>query len=725
MRGWGAGKAGLAAGLAVGTLTVFMTAGPAGATPSAAPAWKVQHAPDATVPGGQLDSVSCSAAGACTAVGTNVGTTGLSVTLAERWDGTSWRRQATPNPPGDTAPITSPVLLAVSCPASDFCAAVGGYQRGTTGISLAEAWNGSTWKLRPVPVPSGSASAGLSQVSCASAQFCEAVGSYGNSVGEELPFAARWNGTAWRLQTIPAPAGATLAFPGGVSCVSTTFCEAVGGAEGVGTFGYQWNGASWHRQTMPGGTGVGPVSCVSATFCEAVGSGGGEEWNGTSWSQQTIPSPAGSTFDDPAGVSCVTTAFCEAVGDYNNSSGDTLNLGLAWNGASWAVQAPPGPADASFTTLKAVSCATATSCESDGDYQLGSSSGLKALAESWNGDAWQIQPAVAPPRAVGNSLNAVSCVSVDFCETVGSRPDDTGADITLAEVWNGTAWKIQKTVSPTRVGNGIRMILYGVSCVSASFCEAVGASSSAAGGGAEMWNGTSWARQYAPGGYLNSVSCTSADFCIAAGGNGHVEIWNGTSWSAQHGASGFTWLSSVSCASATVCEAVGYASDGDDAEGWNGTSWSAQATAVPAGGSSPALSAVSCPGPQSCEAVGGYTSGTTFEDVSLAEVWNGTTWSAQSTPNPAGSEGSSLHGVWCTSPNSCTAVGDDNAQTATRTLAEVWNGTGWQRQPTPDRSYAGENEFDGVSCGGSDTCVAVGVTDDVAQVTANLIETGD
>jgi hypothetical protein len=332
---------------------------------------------------------------------------------------------------------------------------------------------------------------------------------------------------------------------------------------------------------------------------------------------------------------------------------------------------------------------------------------------------------VSPPGAANNSLSAVSCVSAALCEAVGSRPDSSGAGtIALAEMWNGATWQIQKTANPPQPSNGLRMTLTGVSCVSPGFCEAVGSSSSASGGGAEAWNGTNWALQAVPGGPLAAVSCTSASFCMAAGIDGHVDVWNGTSWSAQQSAAGFTSLSSVSCASSGFCEATGFGPAGDEAEGWNGTAWSAQATPAPAGGSSVGLSAVSCTGAQSCEAVGSY-SNSTFQQVTLAEGWNGTTWVAQHTPNPPAAFGVSLAGVWCTSANSCTAVGQYSSSVASPPYAQVWNGTAWHQQFPPDHPYAGQNVLNGVSCGASNVCTAVGVTDNPGQIQQTLIETGD
>jgi hypothetical protein len=737
MRWCGPGKATgwLSARLAIGPLTALMAVALAG-TALAAPAdaalvtgsvWMIQNSPDVTAPGGHLESVSCSSADACTAVGANGDTKGLTVTLAERWNGTSWQRQRTPQP-GSTIPGSVPGLSGVSCPASAFCEAVGTNQVTTTGISLAYGWNGSAWKQQSFPGPPGSTSASLDQVSCTSARFCEAVGFYQNSLGDIVPLGGRWDGSLWQLQRLPSSPGSTEVLLTGVSCVSTTFCVALGNSFGTGTFAERWDGTSWHVQNLPHNVGLGSVSCASAAFCEVVGGGGGDVWNGSSWSAQTIPGPANATSASLSGVSCVTAAFCEAVGKYTDSSGNTFSLGVTWNGTSWALQATPNPATATVTSLSQVSCVTAAACETAGYFQLTSNSGQLALAESWNGSSWQIQHAVSPRGAVPNNLNAVSCTSAVFCEAVGSHfGSSTGATVALAEMWNGTTWQLQKTRDPVQAANGVRMILNGVSCVSAVFCEAVGSSSATAGGGAEIWNGITWALQAVPGGSLTSVSCTSASFCMAAGADSHVDVWNGTSWSAQPTAAGFISLSGVSCTSPASCEAVGSGADFNAAaEGWNGTSWSPQAIPAPSDGSSPALAAVSCTGAQSCEAVGSYTSNTTFLPVPLAEVWNGTAWAAQSIPAPTVAFISSLAGVWCTSANSCTAVGQYQPGTGpTATVAEVWNGTAWRLQNTPNHPYAGQSIFNGVSCGASNTCAAVGVTTNPGQTPETLVEAGD
>ncbi len=667
------------------------------------PTWKMASSPDGTVPGGQLQSISCSSASACTAVGASIRPSGSTGILAERWNGASWHVQRMPDPSGGTQPVRFPLLFGVSCPAANFCVAVGSYQVGVAAISIAQSWNGKAWKNQSFPVPPGSSSAFLTQVSCLSARFCEALGVYDNIAQERLAFGASWNGSAWKLQQVPSPGPASLVTPTGLSCVSPKFCEAGGGTD-AGPMLDRWNGTSWRPQSTAGVTGVTSLSCASVSSCELVGGDSGARWNGSAWTAQAIPAPAGVTSVRLTGVSCPTAGFCQAVGQDTLGSGTGVTLGARWNGTKWVPVSTPNPAGAAFALPEAVSCPTTTSCESAGEYSLGGDATI-AFAQRWNGSSWRAQSGVAPPSAVNNALAAVSCATATFCEAVGSGPDSA-----LIERWNGTSWQLREAANPAQ--------LSAVSCVTATFCEAVGSA-------AELWNGSKWALQATPGGdHLTAVSCPSSKFCLAAASDGHVAAWNGTSWSDQATAAGFTSLDSVSCTSPGFCEAIGAGPAGQQAERWNGHSWTAQVTPTPAGADSLRLAAVSCTSAKNCEAVGSDSSGIT--QATVAEAWNGTAWAVQATPSPVSAFGSQLVAVQCTSGGFCAAVGSYSGQSVqSLTLAEVWNGAHWSIRTTPSNAAAAQNELDGVSCVAGHGCTAVGVTDDLGPFTATLIETGD
>jgi hypothetical protein len=62
----------------------------------------------------------------------------------------------------------------------------------------------------------------------------------------------------------------------------------------------------------------------------------------------------------------------------------------------------------------------------------------------------------------------VSCTSATACAAIGR-----GRRGTLAEIWNGKRWTIERLPKPNRAS------LFGVSCASATACIAVGSSSEA------------------------------------------------------------------------------------------------------------------------------------------------------------------------------------------------------------------------------------------------------
>jgi len=252
-----------------------------------------------------------------------------------------------------------------------------------------------------------------------------------------------------------------------------------------------------------------------------------------------------------------------------------------------------------------------------------------------------------------------------------------------------STWAIQATPNP---GSATGPALLGVSCPSANSCFAVGTDTNSNLNDqvtqmlAEHWNGSSWAIQAAPvpsgaaESELDAVSCTSASNCMAVGSltgtttyiAGIAEHWNGKTWTVENvinpnGAnpSGDTAdeLDDVSCVSAMSCTAVGFNNVGDKAlaEHWNGSSWTIQST--PSITNGPEFDAISCVSATSCTAVGDSASATS----TLAEQWNGSSWSVQSTPNVTGAATNLFDAIACVSATSCTAVGNtDNTTLAER-----------------------------------------------------------
>src|SRR5262249_58523763 len=104
-----------------------------------------------------LFGVSCTAADACTAAGYYTNGLRHIHPLAERWDGTSWRIQAAPSPLG--RPLSG--FFAVSCTSATACTAVGAQTDATGTTALAERWDGTSWRVQATPNPARAARAAV------------------------------------------------------------------------------------------------------------------------------------------------------------------------------------------------------------------------------------------------------------------------------------------------------------------------------------------------------------------------------------------------------------------------------------------------------------------------------------------------------------------------------------------------------------------------------------
>jgi hypothetical protein len=333
------------------------------------------------------------------------------------------------------------------------------------------------------------------------------------------------------------------------------------------------------------------------------------------------------------------------------------------------------------------------------------------------------------------SLNAVSCQGSSWCMGVGTYQLRAGPRHALAQLWNGTSWRVLKDPPDS--------FLTSVSCSSPTFCVATGGPTTT-----ERWDGLAWRAMTSPAHAVTTPSCGSRTLCMVINGanqndiGGIAESWNGTKWrswpqdtNACGGPPGLPCgLADVACGSATNCVAVGTITVSQepvqDTAGafWNGKKWIR--TSPPGDGNPAAANAVSCAG-SFCMAVGGAYSevaggsvavaGTfdaatnSWQDVSpnLGVIcsgfgvcawtgaiscgsatnclawrinnlaWNGTTWKAA--PTRSAGPGSTLHAAAC-GGQICMAVGYRTIAGVRRTLAELWNGSTWKILPTPSRT---------------------------------------
>ena len=321
-----------------------------------------------------------------------------------------------------TTPAAGSVTGAVSCVTAAFCVAVtGGSPTSVVPplgppfglLAYAELWNGTTWSPMTLPTVTGATTDTLVSVSCVTTTFCLAVG-YATVSGASTILIEQWNGSAWALVTAPPVPGANGPSLYGVSCTSTTFCQAVGGAGGgSGTpIALQWNGSTWSVQTigLPSNANSGELlsaSCTTTSFCMAVGAGYNGAynasvaytWNGSTWTQTTLPSTGDIYVTDY--VSCAGLSFCAATA----ANPGPVNQILTWNGSWSMTQNVPTPTGGS--TLDGISCFSATSCAAVG------TSGTATQVLTFNGQSWtQVSaPPIGAPGSASADLLGVDCLT--------------------------------------------------------------------------------------------------------------------------------------------------------------------------------------------------------------------------------------------------------------------------------------------------------------------------
>jgi photosystem II stability/assembly factor-like uncharacterized protein len=480
----------------------------------------------------------------------------------------------------------------------------------------------------------------------------------------------------------------------GFSCPTASVCYAVGSSSGntpwYGKFiaSGAWGAVNTIFKSTDGGQTWFPsnsdmfsIACTSTPTCMTVGAGGRERRTtdgGTTW---TDVATAPGNNKPLTAVTCPSGSICYAVGDRGNAMKST-DGGVTW---SWLSTGDGNP-------FYGLSCPSTTVCYATDIYAhvFKTTNG----GANWTGETTPITtPQSTQVAETGGpnpwgGLTGISCPSTNTCVGVGiyatvSGQTNPNLDPPIVTTTDGTNWTRQ--VSGTGTGN----FLQAVSCVPASTnCWAVGR----AGKIVMTTNLTTWTAQTSnTTSYLNGVTCISTSFCVAVGQNGTVDVYNGSTWTATAGNGGTGTLASVVCPGGNlVCYATGK-------QGitilttTGGTSWTIQA-----GGGSQAnqLNGISCPNASTCYATGNGAAsapGTILKTSNGGQSW---------LPQVSGTANNvNLASVACTSTTACVAVGaSGNARVTT-------DGSTWNTGTTGTT-----NALSGVSCPSAGNCVSVGAS---------------
>ena len=326
-----------------------------------------------------VDSVSCAAAGACTAGGHYSDGANYQAFVASETNG-SWGTAV--EVPGTSTLNTGGFaqVNSVSCAAAGNCAAGGFYSDSSDFAQafVASETNGSWGTAVEVPGTAALNSSGFAQVnsvSCAAAGNCAAGGFYSDGSGRQTFVASEKNGSWGAAVEVP---GIAALNSGGFANLYSVSCGAAGACAAGGIY----TDGSAHIQAW-------------------VVSDKHGHWGGA----VKVPGTAALNKGGSAGlksVSCAAAGACAAGGSYKDGSGHIQAFVLNETKGRWgkAIEIPGSAAlnSGGAAGVNSISCAAAGTCVAGGGYKDGSAN-QQAFVVSFTA------PCVVP-RVVGKPLSA-------------------------------------------------------------------------------------------------------------------------------------------------------------------------------------------------------------------------------------------------------------------------------------------------------------------------------
>jgi hypothetical protein len=593
----------------------------------------------------QLDAISCPTPGKCAAVGTYADSKGNSPGILLTQSGARWIAVAAPLPKGASKPAAVD-LSDVSCAKAGECLAVGDYSdaagqpaaQGGNGDTqgLLEVLHGGAWTAKRAPLPHDAdfhPGATVSSVSCPSTKTCTAVGWYAIS-GQSSPWILTQIASGWKSIDAPTPSS--------------------GGGNG-GSYGF--------------GAGLVDVDCVAPGSCAAVGSYATESAQGALFDQESGGvwkplnfSGAGQAY--LSYVACSAATACEAVGGIGLNNGNEAGFALSDAAGVLTGTQTPLPVgvlakNVGQVDLYAVACVGSGNCAAIGDYFPGQH-GPRALLLSLAGGTWTAPAIPVPTSEIQGELSGLQCQRTG-CVAVGQYVLAVGPHAILI-TGSGDTW----TANPVggQSGAAAAASLAAVDCPAASPCVVAGEYQDTAGNSqgliANLKAGT-WTANRTPipsgagaaqGIQMYRVACPSSSSCIAVGTNEErsivAETLSSGKWTAvivpnPAGINPFTKIdpTALSCTSAAYCVATAVYVDASG--GYAGAilveskgHWTDIPAPLPADTEIPkyaTITSLSCPAAKHCVAAGYY-----LATNGLFRGWiliqSGAAWTALSAPAP-------------------------------------------------------------------------------------------
>ena len=408
-RHWRAAAAGAAAAAAAWTLLAGSQAASA-AGPHLGRAVRLQL-PANALQGGTpiIESATCASATSCTLAGMYTDSANVGQAMVVTRSGGNWGRAIELTLPGNADPGIGGLAESVSCSRATSCVAVGNYRSNGEFEGFTAARSNGVWhQARQVqlPVNAGTTGASISGVACTGPGSCVLAGNYSDSQNHVRPMVAKeTNGTWARARELGVPGAASAA---GRVLLTSLACPKAGSCVAVGQFddkaghtramAVTESGGTWHRAfqlVLPADAAGVPlvtvtsVGCSGAGNCVAVGSYRTKAGrfvpmsvaeSGGTWAhgQHVTKVPANAAAQANVGLSsvaCTRGGTCTAAGSYALKAGGFGALIMTRSGTRWTtvsqVRAPTGAATGASQTAqaRAIGCAPTGFCAVAGTYR--------------------------------------------------------------------------------------------------------------------------------------------------------------------------------------------------------------------------------------------------------------------------------------------------------------------------------------------------------------------
>ncbi len=310
-----------------------------------------------------------------------------------------------------------------------------------------------------------------------------------------------------------------------IATAASALCG-VGSAAAAVSIGYD----ATHTQTIDAGHSLNAVSCVpGTTTCVAANSQGNAFYatNVSATSAATWSSWSGPAGQSPSyAVECPTTTLCLLADGTINGGGKMYRATSL--GGPFLLSYSPG------FGVKAVSCASASFCAS-----AQGSGNIRFTDDPSHALTWTLT------GVGGGDLEDVSCLSSSFCVEVDNHGN---VHVATEEITEDSPW----TDTNVDGANALR----GVACLTTTSCIAVDGGGDVLDLTIDGSGGATATRQAIDGANgLIAIACTGTT-CAAADTHGGIFASTnaGADWTTR--SSGGDGLTSVSCASASLCAAA-------------------------------------------------------------------------------------------------------------------------------------------------------------------------